>query len=380
MEKRYYFDHAGQTKPYPEVIAAMTQFLTQKWGNPSSDYDLGRTSRDALQAARSTVADSIGAKPDQIIFTSGGCAGDSLVLRGVIQNIPIGGLLVSSIQHKAVLEASKWLSDHGHYCRQINVQSDGSIAPERLSKALMDPVRLVSIMAANNEVGTINNIAELARVAHQRGILFHSDCVQLYMKGKIDVRELDLDYATFSGHKIGAPLGTGFVYVKDPASLSPLIFGSQEKGLFGGTQNVPGIVGLAKAVQISRQLMDREIERETGLRDYMIQRILKEIDGTVLNGSRYNRLCNNVNIHFDGIKGEEMVQFLNLYNICCSSGSACNTADGKPSHVLLAMGCSDEWAQSSVRFTLGTDTCKEDVDYVIQKLKETTQMLRRYVN
>lgn len=377
MEKKYYFDHAGQTKPYPEVICAMTQFLTEKWGNPSSDYELGNISRKALEQARAVVADSIGANLDQIIFTSGGCAGDSLIIRGVMQDVPVGGLLISPVQHKTIMTASIWLSEHGHYYKQVVVQPDGSVALESLSEALIDPVRLVSIMAANNEVGTINNIAELSKIAHQKGSLFHSDCVQLYMKGKINVNELDLDFATFSGHKIGAPMGTGFIYAKDPKSLSPLIFGSQEQGLFGGTENVPGIVGLAKAVQINQKNMEREIQRETVLRDYMIGKILGCVEGTTLNGSKDNRLCNNINIHFEGIKGEEMVGFLNLYDICCSSGSACNTSDGKPSYVLKAMGCSDEWAQSSVRFTIGTDTTIEDIDYVIDKIEQSVKYLRR---
>ena len=374
---KVYADYAAGAPIMPEVLDAMLPYFGASYGNPSAAYDLGIEARRAVEDARGIIAESIGANPDEIVFVSSGCEADSTIIRGVLSRNPGGRFVTDTVEHKTVQEAARWLSGHGWLVDRLTVDQFGRTSPAALSEALRScPAALVSIMYGNNETGVLNDVADLARIAHEYSVLFHSDCVQAYQKIPIDVKALDLDAASFSGHKIGAPSGIGFLYLREGIEIDPLIFGSQEGYRRGGTENVAYIVGLAKAVEIrSRNLEERVAKTAENQR-----RLIDGLRGIGrLNGPEPgpDRLANNVSFCFGGVQGEELLELLNLNGIAASTGSACNTSDGEPSHVLLAIGLTPEEANSTIRFTVSEDLSPADVDYIIAKTKEAVALLRR---
>lgn len=372
-----YADYAAGAPVLPEVVETITEFLTSRWGNPSSHYDLGYDAANALEEARATIARSINADPSEIIFTGSGCESDSMIIRGVMARHPSGRFITSNVEHKAVLECSDWLSRQGYDVDRLAVNQDGIIDPIVLFERLRGTEALVSIMYSNNETGSVNNVSELARICHEKNVLFHSDMVQAYGKIPIDVKQLDVDSSSFSGHKLGAPSGIGFLYLKDGVEIDPLIFGSQERYLRGGTENVAYACGLAKAVEIKMVNLEERIKKTRENQMHLINGLYLNIPACSLNGPREGRLCNNVSFRFDGVNGEELLELLNLQGISASTGSACNSADNKPSHVLLAIGLTPEQASSTIRFSVSEDLTSEDVQYIIAKTAESVAILRR---
>lgn len=371
-----YADYAAGAPILPEVLEAMLPYFGASYGNPSANYDLGREAAQAVENARGIIADSIGADPSEIIFTSSGCESDSLIVRGIMERNPRGRFVTSTVEHKTIQEAARWLSERGWLVDRLGVDQTGRIVPEALYGALHPSTALVSVMYANNELGSINDVARMAEICHERDILFHSDCVQAYQKMPLNVKSLGLDAASFSGHKIGAPSGIGFLYLRDGVEIDPLIFGSQEGYRRGGTENVAYIVGLAKAVEIQSRTLEERIKKTAENQKRLIDG-LRNVGK--LNGPEPgpDRLVNNVSFRFDGIEGEELLELLNLAGIAASTGSACNSSDGEPSHVLLAIGLSPEEASSTIRFTINEDLTAEDIDRISAKTAEFAESLRR---
>lgn len=368
-----YLDNAATTKVRPEVLAVMTDYLRDEFGNPSSIYPLGQSAARALGGARATVAAEIGADPNEVIFTSGGSESDNWALVSGAQLAADRGrhIITSAIEHHAILHTCEYLEKQGFELTYLPVDEFGLVSPESLAAAMRDDTILVSIMYANNEIGTVQPIAELAHIAHERGALFHTDAVQAFGHEKINVIELGVDMLSASAHKINGPKGVGLLYVKRSIlrKLEPLIHGGQQElGKRAGTENVAGIVGFAKALEIMASQREEENKRQRELRDHVIARITSEIPHCRLNGHAEHRLANNVNVSFEFIEGEGMLLRLAALGVCASSGSACTSGSLDPSHVLLAIGLPHEKAHGSLRLTLGHETTREDVDFVCDKL------------
>lgn len=379
MKEFVYLDNAATTKVRPEVVEAMLPYFTEIYGNASAVYDFGQKCKQAIEDARETIAASIGTKAANIYFTAGGSESDNWALKGVAEAYGDKGkhIITTKIEHHAILHTCAYLEQHGYEVTYLDVDADGLVSPEALKQAIRPDTILISVMFANNEIGTIEPIAELGQIAHEHGILFHTDAVQAYTQVPIDVEKMHIDLLSASGHKLNGPKGIGFLYIRQGLKLKSFIHGgAQERKRRAGTENVPGIVGLGKAVEIAMETMEERTAKESELRNYLIARIEEEIPFAKLNGHREKRLPNNVNFCFRFIEGESMLIMLDMAGICGSSGSACTSGSLDPSHVLLAIGLPHEIAHGSLRLTLGDENTKEQVDYVVDHLKEIVSKLR----
>jgi len=379
MKKTIYLDYAATTFVLPEVIEAMKPYFFDKFGNPSSIYFIGRETKKAIEEARGEIAGFIGAKPNEIYFTSGGTESNNFALKGVaFANKEKKHIITTQIEHHAVLEPCKFLQSMGYDITYLPVDRWGLISIQNLKDAITDKTILISVMHANNEIGTIQPIAEIGEIAKENNILFHTDAVQTLANIEIDVNKLNVDLLSASAHKLYGPKGVGFLYIKDKTKLIPLLHGGdQENKKRASTHNIAGIVGFAKALEIAKKTMASEVKKNVFLRDKLINFILKNIENTYLNGHPTKRLSNNVNISFEFIEGESMLLNLDMLGICCSTGSACTSSQLVSSHVLLALGVDPEIAHSSLRFTLGKYTQEEDIDYVIKILPKVIEKLRK---
>jgi cysteine desulfurase len=377
--KRIYLDYAATTPTRPEVVQAMLPYYSNAFGNPSSLYSYGLEARQAIEAARNKVAAAIGAKKEEIVFTGGGSEADNLAIKGVaFANGRKGNHIITSvIEHHAVLATCKFLEKRGFKVTYLPVDKYGLVDPEKVRKAIREKTILISIMHANNEIGTIQPIAEIGEIARKAKIYFHTDAVQTIGHIPVDVNELKVDMLAMSAHKFYGPKGVGVLYVRKGTRIVPLINGGeQEMGRRAGTENVPGIVGLGTAIELAGLEMAPEAERLTALRNKLIQGIPERIEKVQLNGHPERRLPNNVNFSVEYIEGESTCLNLDLEGICISTGSACSSAEAKPSHVLLAIGLSPEKARSSLRFTLGRLTTAEDIERVLEVLPRSVARLR----
>jgi cysteine desulfurase len=377
--KRIYLDYAATTPVHPEVIKAMLPYFSDAFGNPSSLYSYGLEARQAIEAARNKVAESIGAKNEEIVFTGGGSEADNFAIKGVADaNRRKGNHIITSvIEHHAVLVTCKFLEKRGFKVTYLPVDKYGLVDPESVSKAITDKTILISIMHANNEIGTIQPIGEIGKIARKAKIYFHTDAVQTVGHIPVNVNELKVDMLSFSAHKLYGPKGVGVLYIRKGTKVTSLIHGGeQEQGRRAGTENVPGIVGLGKAIELAGLDITNETERLITLRNVLIKGILEKIEHSRLNGHPEQRLPNNVNVSVDFIEGESTCLNLDLEGICISTGSACSSSDAEPSHVLLAIGLSHEQARSSLRFTMGRLTTAEDIERVLEVLPRTVARLR----
>jgi len=379
MKREVYLDYAATTPIRPEVFQAMEPYLTKEFGNPSSIHHFGKQARIAIEEAREKIAKALGAKNEEIIFTSGGTESNNMALKGVAYALSDKGkhIITSSIEHHAILEPCHFLEKLGFEITYLPVDKEGFIDPDSLRKAIRKDTILISIMQANNEIGTIEPIEELTKIAREYEIYFHTDAVQTVGHIPVNVDKLGVDLLSISAHKFYGPKGIGALYIRKGTKIHPLIHGGeQEQRKRAGTENVAGIVGMGKAIEISILELDKERERLTNLRDYFIKEVEKRIEEVYLNGPREIRLPNNINFSFAYIEGESILLNLDLEGIAVSTGSACSSASLEPSHVLSAIGLPIELAHSAVRFTLGHYTTKEDLDYTLEVLEKTVKRLR----
>lgn len=377
-KRQVYMDHAATTATRPEVAEAMVPYMTGHFGNPSSLYDLASASREAVDAAREQVAAAIGAEAKQIYFTSGGTESDNWAIKGVAFAKRAKGnhIITTAIEHHAVSHTCEWLEKQGFLVTSLPVDKFGMVDPADVEAAITDDTILITVMMANNEIGTILPIAEIGAIAKEHGVLFHTDAVQAVGHIPIDVQAQNIDMLSLSGHKFHGPKGTGALYIGPGVRLDPLMHGgAQERGRRAGTENVPGIVGLGLALSLATVEMAETAERVTALRDRLIAGLLT-IPATYLNGHPEQRLPNNVNVVFEYIEGESILALLNSRGIAASTGSACSSRSLEPSHVLIACGLPHEVVHGSLRLTLGEVTTEEDVDYVIDAVTEVVQQLR----
>lgn len=379
MGKFIYLDHAATTAARPEVVEAMLPYFTEKFWNPSSVYSPAMENKNVIDQCREIIGDSLGTERQNIYFTAGGSESDNWALKAAAEAYQGKGkhIITSKIEHHAILHTCEYLEAKGFEVTYLDVDENGIIKLEQLKKAIRPDTILISIMFANNEIGSIQPIKEIGEIAKEHGIIFHTDAVQAYGQFPINVDEYHIDMLSASGHKLNGPKGIGFLYIRKGLKLRSFIHGgAQERKRRAGTENVSGIVGLGKAVEIAFETMEERTAKETEIRDYAIDRILSEIPYCRLNGDRRKRLPNNINISFQFIEGESLLIMLDMAGICASSGSACTSGSLDPSHVLLAIGLPHEIAHGSLRMTLGEETTKEDMDYVIEKLKEIVDKLR----
>ncbi|MBE7029011.1 MAG: cysteine desulfurase NifS [Ruminococcaceae bacterium] len=379
MNKFIYADNAATTKLKTEVLEEMMPYLTDNYGNPSSIYQFASKSKTAIENARCKIASSFNADPKEIIFTSGASEADNWAIKGIAYSMKDKGnhIISTKIEHHAVLHTLEALEKEGFSVTYLDVDEDGLIDLKNLENAITDKTILITIIFANNEIGTISPIKEIGEIAKKHNVFFHTDAVQAVGNVKIDVKELNIDLMSVTAHKIYGPKGVGALYVKKGIKLSPYIHGGgQEKGKRAGTENVAGIVGFGKAMEMAVSDIDNKVKKISELRDLYIDTVLKEIPYVRLNGHRTKRLCNNANMSFRFIEGEALLLSLDLVGICASSGSACTSGSLDPSHVLLAIGLPHEIAHGSLRITFGDFNTKEDVYYIIEKLKEIVARLR----
>ena len=374
-----YLDNAATTKTAPEVVEAMLPYFTEYYGNAGSIYRLGSESRKAVIQAREVIASTLGAGTNEIFFTAGGSESDNWAVKAVYEAYRSKGnhIITSRIEHHAVLHTCEYLEKQGAEVTYLDVDADGIIDMEQLKRSIRPDTILISVMYANNEIGTIQPVREIGEIAAKHGILFHTDAVQAYGHLPINVADCHIDLLSASGHKFNGPKGTGFLYISSRARIRSFIHGGQqERGRRAGTENVPGIVGLAAAAKRAKELMEEKTTKERELRDYLISRIEAQIPGAVLNGHRTKRLSNNVNISIEGMEGESMLIMLDMAGICVSSGSACTSGSVDPSHVLLALGASHERARGALRMTLSEENTKEEMDTVTEELKRIVERIR----
>ncbi len=377
--KRIYLDYAATTPTHPEVVKAMLPYFTDLFGNPSSIYSCGQEAKGAIEEARVKIADLIGARDEEIIFTSGGTEADNAALKGVAfsNENKRNHIITSSIEHHAVTETCQFLERRGYRITYLSVDAYGLVDPDDVRKAISNETILISVMYANNEVGTIEPIAEIGKIAREAGIYFHTDAVQTVGHIPVDVNKLGVDLLSISAHKLYGPKGVGALYIRKGTKLLPFMHGGeQERGRRASTENVPGIVGFGCAAELAQQEMGEEAGQLTYLRDQLTNGILERIDHTRLNGHPLQRLPNNVNISVDFVEGESILLNLDLEGICASTGSACSSSSGESSHVLLAMGLPPEQVHSSLRFTLGKWTTEEEIERVLKVLPQIVTKLR----
>ncbi len=374
-----YLDNAATTRTAPEVVEAMLPYFTEYYGNAGSIYGLAGESRKALLQARETIAGTLGAEANEIYFTAGGSESDNWALKAVFEAWQDKGrhIITSRIEHHAVLHTCEYLEKMGARVTYLDVDSEGLVDPGQLERAIRPDTILISVMAANNEVGTIQPVKEIGEIAAAHGILFHTDAVQAYGHLPLAVQEYHIDLLSASAHKFNGPKGAGFLYVGKKAGIRSFIHGGQqERGRRAGTENVPGIVGMAAAARRAHEHMEERAQKERMLRDYLIGRIEAEIPDVALNGHRTKRLPNNVNFSFADMEGETMLIMLDMAQICASAGSACTSGAVDPSHVLLAMGLSGERARGSLRLTLSEENTREELDTVVEELARIVARVR----
>ena len=378
-DKIIYLDNAATTQVYPEVLEAMTPFFTEYYGNPSSIYTFAGKASEAVNKARGILAQGINARADEIYFTGGGSESDNWALKATAEAYQDKGkhIITTKIEHHAILHTCEYLEKKGFEVTYLDVDEYGMVKLDELKKAIRPDTILISVMTANNEIGTIQPIAEIGAIAKEHGILFHTDAVQAFGHIPIDVEAMHIDMLSASGHKLNGPKGVGLMYIRKGVKIRSFIHGgAQERQRRAGTHNVPGIVGFGKAAELAFADMDKRIAYETKLRDHLIERVLNEIPYARLNGEREKRLPNNANFCFRFIEGESMLILLNQQKICASSGSACTSGSLDPSHVLLAIGLPHEIAHGSLRITLSEKTTKEEIDFTVDRLKEIIERLR----
>ncbi len=379
MDRLVYLDHAATTATRPEVVDAMLPYFTEKFGNPSSIYSFSSQNKDAIVNARKIIGDSLGTDPANIYFTAGGSESDNWALKETARTYASKGkhIITTKIEHHAILHTCEFLEKEGYEVTYVGVDEHGVVKLDELKAAIRPDTILISVMFANNEIGTVQPIKEIGALAKEHGVLFHTDAVQAYGQIPIDVDDMNIDMLSASGHKLNGPKGIGFLYIRKGIKIRNLIHGgAQERARRAGTENVPGIVGLGKAVEIAVATMEERTKKEIELRNYLIDRVMSEIPYTRVNGHLEKRLPNNVNFSFQFIEGESLLIMLDMAGICASSGSACTSGSLDPSHVLLAIGLPHEIAHGSLRLTLGDENTKEEIDYVIDNLKGIVERLR----
>ncbi len=380
MEYPVYLDNAATTAVDPAVVETMLPFFLSAYGNPATLYSVGMMAREAVDHAREVVADMIHASPDEIVFTSGGTEADNAAIKGVASAYKSRGnhLITSAIEHHAVLEPMETLEHSGYDLDILPVDAEGRVSPQAVKSCLRPSTLLVSIMHANNEIGTVQPIEEIGTLCREHGVLFHTDAVQTFGKLPIDVRKQNIDLLSVSAHKLHGPKGIGFLYVRRGTQLHRFMEGGgQERGYRSGTLNVPGIVGLGKATELAKERMEADAKRLTTLRDVFIAKLLNTIPGVTINGSRTHRLPNNISLCIEGIQGESILLALDAGRICASAGSACSTGSMEPSHVLKALGVQRDLARGALRLTLGRETTLEALDYTLDVLEQSVQGLRQ---
>ncbi len=379
MDRFIYLDHAATTATRPEVVDAMLPYFTDKFGNPSSVYGFSNQNKEAIMNARKIIGESLNTDSSNIYFTAGGSESDNWALKETARTYASKGkhIITTKIEHHAILHTCEFLEKEGYEVTYVGVDENGIIKMDELKAAIRPDTILISVMFANNEIGSIQPIKEIGALAKEKGVLFHTDAVQAYGQLPIDVEDMNIDMLSASGHKLNGPKGIGFLYIRKGVKIRNLIHGGgQERARRAGTENVPGIVGLGKAVEVAFDTMKDREAHEMELRDYLIERVMAEIPYTRLNGHKTKRLPNNVNFSFQFIEGESLLIMLDMAGICCSSGSACTSGSLDPSHVLLAIGLPHEIAHGSLRLTLGHENTKEEIDYVIDNLKRIVEKLR----
>ncbi len=379
MSKCIYMDNAATTQVYPEVFEAMKPYFTEFYGNPSSIYSFAGNSKKAVEDSRKTIADFLGARTEEIYFTGGGSESDNWALKATADAYGNNGkhIITSKIEHHAILHTCEYLEKKGFEVTYLDVDENGFVNPDDVEKAIRPDTILISIMTANNEIGTIEPIAEIGKIAKEHGVLFHTDAVQAFGHIPMNVDEMNIDMLSASGHKINGPKGIGIMYIRKGVKIGSFVHGgAQERQRRAGTHNVPGIVGIGKAVELARDNMKERMEYETKLRDHLISRVMEEIPYAKLNGDKVKRLPNNVNVCFRFIEGESMLILLDQNGVCGSSGSACTSGSLDPSHVLLAIGLPHEIAHGSLRLTLSEKNTMEEVDFTVDKLKGIIERLR----
>ena len=376
--RNVYMDHGATTPVREEVLEAMLPFYKNLYGNPSSVHARGREVRSAFEEAREKVARALGASSEEIYFTSGGTESNNIFLRGAAKKHGSSGhIITSSVEHHAVLDVCHDLEKDGYRVTYLPVDSNGLIDPRSVEDAITPDTFIISIMAANNEIGTIQPIAEIGQIAGRHNLLFHSDAVQVVGQLPVDVNEMKVDLLSLSAHKFNGPKGIGALYKRKGVKINPLYRGGgQESKLRPGTENVPGVIGLARALELAVEEIPEKKEKLEFLRDKLVEGLL-EIDDVILNGHRQKRLPGNVNVSFKYIEGESILLSLDMHGIAASSGSACSSGSLEPSHVLSAIGLDHQEAHGSIRFTLGWGNSEDDIDYVLSKIPEVVENLRR---
>lgn len=379
MKKVIYLDNAATTKVRPEVVEAMLPFYTEHYGNPSSVYDFATPCKEAMARTREVIADALGANANEIYFTNGGTEADNWALTATAEAYASKGkhIITTKIEHHAIIHTGAYLESRGFEVTYLPVDETGLVNLDELKKAIRPDTILISVMFANNEIGTIEPIKVIGEIAKEHGILFHTDAVQAFAHEPIHVDELHIDMLSASAHKFHGPKGVGFLYIRKGVKIRSFIHGgAQERKRRAGTENVPGIVGMGKAVEIAMERMESIRSKETELRDYLIKRVMEEVPYTRLNGHPTKRLSNNANFAFQFIEGESLLIMLDMDGICGSSGSACTSGSLDPSHVLLSTGLPHEIAHGSLRLTLSEETTKEEIDFTIDSIKKIVERLR----
>ncbi len=380
IEKEYiYVDNAATTAVYPEVFERMKPFFTELYGNPSSIYTFAGQAGKAVEESRELIAGFLGAKPNEIYFTAGGSESDNWALKSISYALRDQGrhIITSTIEHHAILHTCEFLEKNGYEVTYLDVDENGKVNTDDLEAAIRKDTILITIMFANNEIGSVQNVKEIGSIAKKHGVIFHTDAVQAYGQIRINVEELGIDMLSASGHKIHGPKGVGILYMNNKIKAGSFVHGgAQERGRRAGTHNVPGIVGVAKATEIANQRLEKDSEYMTGLRNHLINRVLNEISYVRLNGDSTDRLPNNANFSIRFIEGESLLIMLDAKGICASSGSACTSGSLDPSHVLLAIGLPHEIAHGSLRITLSPDNTIQEMDYIVDELKQIVKRLR----
>lgn len=379
MKKVIYLDNAATTKVRPEVVEAMLPYFTEFYGNPSSVYEFSTPCKKAMAHTREVIADALGAKENEIYFTNGGTESDNWALKAAAEAYGSKGkhIITTQIEHHAILHTGQYLAKNGFEVTYLPVDENGLVNLKALKAAIRPDTILISVMFANNEIGTIEPIKEIGGIAKEHGILFHTDAVQAFCHEPINVDEYHIDMLSASAHKFNGPKGVGFLYIRKGLKLRSFIHGgAQERKRRAGTENVPGIVGMGKAVEIAMANLEENKKKETELRDYLVKRVMSEVPYTRLNGHPTKRLSNNANFAFQFIEGESLLIMLDMEGICGSSGSACTSGSLDPSHVLLAIGLPHEIAHGSLRLTLSHETAKEDIDDTVESIKKIVERLR----
>lgn len=379
MSKLLYLDNAATTKTAPEVVDAMLPYFTEHYGNPSSVYSFSSGNKEMISKQREAIADTLGASANEIYFTAGGSESDNWALKATAEAYAGKGnhIITTKIEHHAILHTAQYLEKRGFEVTYVDVDEDGKVKLDELKAAIRPTTILISVMFANNEIGTIQPIKEIGEIAKEHGILFHTDAVQAYGQLPINVDECHIDMLSASGHKFNGPKGIGFLYIRKGVKIRSFVHGgAQERKRRAGTENVPGIVGIGTAAKRAANTREERVAKETEVRDYLIDRVLKEIPYCRLNGHRTDRLPNNANFSFRFVEGESLLIMLDMKGICASSGSACTSGSLDPSHVLLAIGLPHEIAHGSLRLTINEEITKEDIDYVVDNLKEIVAHLR----